>query len=318
MTPQQRAVIAAAQKDGLEPMEIAAELLCHDLMACMLDQLRKRQVAFAKLSEQEQDAAIADIQVEVKKAATTAARVITAQGKEIVGAKLKSLKIDGKLTATMIIEGDEPNRHILTDKAHDKSDILIVLYPNSYAEGLSAHRGEKDQKEIELDDSAPASTKKAEKKEPRPTSAAAIAAKPVVIPPKLLADAIEFIAKQQVCGASSLQNHLKIGHPKAVAIQAELAEKGILSVDEKGEYQIVRTGSGAAPEAGIDVPAISDEMFEKIKAKVIADGRATVSGTAVFFDIEEVQAYDAIEELIIDGLLSTENAGVYEVLAQPA
>lgn len=241
MNSAQRAVVAAAKKDGLSPMEVAAELMNHDITEVVLGLMRKREVAFNKLGEKEQDAVIAEIGFELKKITATAARVINSQGVECVQAKMKSLKIDGKLTATMVIEGDEPNRHVLTDKTHDKSDILIVLYSNNYNEGMSAHQGEKDQKPLALDDDEPSPSRgKSASKPESPTSAKAIAAKPIEIPPKLLADAIEFVQKNQVCATSSFQNQFKINIKKAEALQLALAERGVIELDDKGEYQIVR------------------------------------------------------------------------------
>lgn len=296
MNAQQRAVISAAIKDGLSPMEVSAELLCHDLMACLLDQLRKRQVAFPKLSEQEQDAAISEMQAEVKKAASTAARVITGQGKETVGAKLKSLKIDGKLTATMIIEGDEPNRHILTDKAHDKSDILIVLYPNGYSEGLSAHQAEKDQKSLSLDDEVVPEGKKAapKVKDPKPKADK----KAVEIPPKLLTDARDFVTIQQNASIAGLQNHLKIGFEKADAILKVLAGEGLViwvGTDESGQYELVR----AKPQ----YDAATLEVFYATACKAVI--KAASADDSVLIPI-----YGEDDNLLEQALLRMEDDGI--------
>src|SRR6185503_4619977 len=177
MNSAQKAVVSAAKKDGLSPMEIASELMNHDITEVVLGFMRKREVAFNKLSEAEQDSVIAELGSELKKITATACRVINANGVETVGATLKSLKIDGKLTATMVIEGDEPNRHVLTDKAHDKSSILIVLYPNSYSEGMSAHQGERDQKPLDLGEPEKPAKGAKSPRVSSPTSAAALAKK---------------------------------------------------------------------------------------------------------------------------------------------
>lgn len=322
MNAQQRAVIAAATKDGLAPMEIAAELLCHDLMACLLDQLRKRQVAFAKLSEQEQDSAIADIQAEVKKAASTAARVITAQGKETVGAKLKSLKIDGKLTATMIIEGDEPNRHILTDKAHDKSDILIVLYPNGYSEGLSAHQAEKDQKDLPLDDEP---EKKG--KTPRassPTSAGAIAKKAIELTPKQIEDGREFIIKQQNCSPDALQNLLKINRQRAEALLKHFEGEGIIQfvgTEASGQYELVRSGDAPATSYA-DTPKYDEATLEVFYATavkaVLKAGSADDSVLAPIYGTDDNAIELALMRMESDGIVSEPSPeGLRAVLTLP-
>lgn len=301
MNSAQRAVVAAAKKDGLSPMEVAAELMNHDITEVVLGLMRKREVAFNKLGEKEQDAVIAELGSELKKITSTAARVINSQGVECVQAKMKSLKIDGKLTATMVIEGDEPNRHVLTDKTHDRSDILIVLYSNNYNEGMSAHVGEKDQKPLDLGGDEKPSKAKAERKGSA-TSAASLAKKAIEIPPKLLADAKDFVTIQQNCKPSALQNHLKIGLDKAMAVLAKLEEDGVVTFvgDEKtGEYQLVR-----APKA--DAAELTPELYEKIKAKVIADQRFSIGALAVAFDVETGLIESAIEELVADGTISEE------------
>jgi hypothetical protein len=333
MNSSQRAVVAAARKDGLEPMEVAAELMNHDITEVVLGFMRKREVAFNKLGEKEQDSVIAELGAELKKITATACRVINANGVETVAATLKSLKIDGKLTATMVIDGDEPNRHVLTDKAHDKSSILIVLYPNSYSEGMSAHQGEKDQKPLPLDDApsgAKAKDKSAQKAE-SPTSAKSVAAKPIEIPPKLLADAIEFIQKNQVCATSGLQNHLKIATKKAEAVQLKLAELGHIALDEQGVYQIVRdkaatggsdSGAGLSFDgeddsgAGDEPKTLTDDLYGQIKTKVIKDGRVSVGALAVAFDLDADLVDEAVKRLQDDAVISEEDeeTGGREVL----
>lgn len=340
MNSAQRAVIAAARKEGLEPMEVAAELMNHDITEVVLGFMRKREVAFNKLSEKEQDAVIAELGSELKKITATACRVINSNGVETVAATLKSLKIDGKLTATMVIDGEEPNRHVLTDKAHDKSSILIVLYPNNYSDGMSAHQGEKDQKPLPLDGEQPDESKSkgnAPAKTESPSSAKAIAAKPVEVPPKLLADAIEFIGRHQVCATASLQNHLKIATKKAEAVQAKLAELGHIELDDSGVYQIVRrrpeqvdlaeeggsskdvlTFDGDDEKSEETPRAMTEDLYADIKAKVILDGRVSVGALAITFDIETDLVDSAIQQLVADGVIGEEDeeTGVREVLVK--
>lgn len=247
MTSAQRAVVAQAKKDDMNPMEIAAELMNHDITEVVLGLMRKREVAFNKLSEKDQDAVIAEIGFELKKITATAARVINAQGVESVKATMKSLKIDGKLTATLVIDGDEPNRHVLTDKTHDKSDILIVLYPNNYSEGMSAHQGEKDQKPLDLDAEEP---QKPEKKPRAASGAKSDKAKAVDLPPKLIEDARKFLTEQQNCKASALQNFLKCNFGKAEALQKLFESEGLIKfvgTDASGDYELVRKLADAAP-----------------------------------------------------------------------
>lgn len=321
MNAQQRSVVAAAKKDGLSPMEIAAELMNHDITEVVLGLMRKREVAFNKLSEKDQDSVIAEIGFELKKITATAARVINGQGVECVQAKMKSLKIDGKLTATLVIEGDEPNRHVLTDKTHDKSDILIVLYPNNYSEGMSAHQGEKDQKPLDLDSEEPS---KPEKK-PRASSGAKSAgamAKAIELPAKLVEDARKFIVDQQNCKASALQNFLKCNFGKAEALQKLFETEGLIEfvgTDASGDYELVRNkeekSTDEAQEA-IDlqqdekgpepVTELTDDLYASIVAKTTEKGQATSGALAVTFDISFEIAEQAFDRMELEGVIDAE------------
>lgn len=325
MTSAQRAVVAQAKKDGLSPMEIGAELMNHDITEVVLNLMRKREVAFNKLSEKDQDAVIAEIGFELKKITATAARVINGQGVECVKAKMKSLKIDGKLTATLVIEGDEPNRHVLTDKTHDKSDILIVLYPNNYSEGMSAHQGEKDQKPLDLDSE---DQSKPEKK-PRAagsTKSAGALAKSVELPPKLIEDARAFIIKNQVAKASSLQNFLKINTGKAEALQKLFESEGLIEfvgTDASGEYEIVRAKTEVVSNLGLSpeeegalvggsaedespITELTDELYDKIAAKTREKGSASAGALSVTFDIPFEIAEQAFDRMELEGVIDAE------------
>lgn len=321
MNAQQRAVVAAAKKDGLSPMEIAAELMNHDITEVVLGLMRKREVAFNKLSEKDQDAVIAEIGFELKKITATAARVINGQGVECVQAKMKSLKIDGKLTATLVIDGDEPNRHVLTDKTHDKSDILIVLYPNNYSEGMSAHQGDKDQKPLDLDSGAP---EKPEKK-PRAASGAKSAggiAKAIELPQKLIDDVRAFILDQQNCKTSAIQNFAKCNVGKAEALRKHFEAEGLIEfvgTDASGDYELARKAPEQAADpvsaeqvdldqANADEPIteLTDDLYDRIVAKTTEKGQATAGALAVTFDISFEIAEQAFDRMELEGVIDAE------------
>lgn len=321
MSTAQRAVVATAKKDGLSPMEIAAELMNHDITEVVLNLMRKREVAFNKLSEKDQDAVIAEIGFELKKITATAARVINGQGVECVQAKMKSLKIDGKLTATLTIDGDEPNRHVLTDKTHDKSDILIVLYPNNYSEGMSAHQGEKDQKPLDLDSDAPSKPEKKARAASGTKSAGAMA-KAVELPPKLVEDARAFIIDQQNCKASALQNFLKCNFGKAEALQKLFEAEGLIEfvcTDASGNYELVRNkeekSTDEAQEA-IDllqddkspepITELTDDLYASIVAKTTEKGTASAGALSVTFDISFEIAEQAFDRMELEGVIDVE------------
>lgn len=298
MNSAQRAVVAAAKKDGLSPMEVAAELMNHDITEVVLGLMRKREVAFNKLGEKEQDAVIAEIGTELKKITATAARVINSQGVECVQAKMKSLKIDGKLTATMVIEGDEPNRHVLTDKTHDKSDILIVLYSNNYNEGMSAHVGEKDQKPLDLEGSEKPAGKKTAPK------AKASSEKKIELTPKLIADGRDFVTIQQNSSIAGLQNHLKIGYDKADALLKLYEGEGLVKfvgTDQSGQYEIVR----GKPDAKADDPDLYGALtYSEVQQTVVLHAtNFELAWLVSRFKIDEERASHLCLQLLDDGVI---------------
>lgn len=308
MNAQQRAVVAAAKKDGLSPMEIAAELMNHDITEVVLGLMRKREVAFNKLSEKDQDAVIAEIGSELKKITATAARVINGQGVECVQAKLKKLSIDGKLTATMVIDGDEPNRHVLTDKAHDKSDILIVLYPNNYSEGMSAHQGDKDQKELSLDEDKPA-------KKPRGKAKPADAPKAIEIPKGFLDGARDFVTINQNAYISALQNAMICGYEKAVATLDLLAAEGIVKRTAEAPndaFELVRNKPAAepAPKDADGLPeTYGDLTYSEVQQTVVLHAKSFyLPWLSDRFKIEGEQAEHLALRLLDDGVIEAEQS----------
>lgn len=298
MNSSQRAVVAQAKKDGLTPMEVAAELMNHDITEVILGLMRKREVAFNKLGEKEQDSVIQEIGAELKKITATAARVINSQGVECVQAKMKSLKIDGKLTATMVIEGDEPNRHVLTDKTHDKSDILIVLYSNNYNEGMGAHVGEKDQKALELDDRDTAPPGKEGKKS---RAAKATTEKKIELTPKMITDARDFVTIQQNASIAGLQNFLHVGFDKAEALLKLFEGEGLVKfvgTDKSGQYEIVR----AAKDVASTNPDLYGELtYSEVQQTVVLHATAfELPWLSTRFGIERDRASHLVLRLLDD------------------
>lgn len=278
MTPAQRAILSNAKKNGLKPSEVAAEFGVHDLVEAQLSILRGISVAYKDLGEKGQDAAIHQLTEATRTAVIDMLRLFMANGTTAIPFKLKSLTIDGKLKVVGTVEGDCPERHALTDKAHDKSEILLILSPRDYFEGLDTIQGERDQKSLTLDDdgsgAAPAGAGNPEPKEKaptkgkaaartgsdKPTSAASIAKKAIELTPKSVIQAKEFILGQQNTSLAGLQNHLKIGIDKAQAHLDRQVEDGVIVLDAKSEtgYSIVREPAGVLVDETVEKGASVD------------------------------------------------------------
>lgn len=302
MKYEHKAIIDRAAKENLTPAELASELLVHDLLNSALGQMRGHAVAFKNMSEQQQDAAIAAMQDEFKKAVGTAVRIIAGAGTATVRMKLKKVAIGTNYQIQGVADRDEEHLHALCDKAQDQSDVLIVLYESDYEQGLDAIKGEKDQKDLPLEGAAPKVKKPA---------AAKPAEKKIELTPGLIEHAKEFVIKFQNATVAGLQNQLKIDIDKAKALHVELENLGILTAaDEKGERKLVRAEETPAPvkaEQADPLATIDDETYIKVKAKVIADKRISMSFLASEFALGEEQAKATLARLEADGVISEEN-----------
>lgn len=346
ISSEKRSIIAKAEKDGCSAMEVNAALVAYDIAQFVIEQLRKRETPFSRLNEREQDAVIRDVDFESKKIADLAAYTIASRGTESVLATMKSLKIDSKLTATLTIEGDAPNRHILTDKAHDKSGVLIVLYPGDYGDGQGMIEPDRDQKPLPLEEKAaakPTGKGKSAGKETAATKPAAGKTEPkkIELTEAVINAALEFMHKFQNATTAGLQNQLKIGLDKAEALLAVAEERGVVTAKAgDGTRQYIQPGSATADpktaeQAAVDAGApespadetqedagesstVGDDVYDKIKDGVISNQRISLGYLQKEFGLTAAQAKNAMGMLEADEIISEENEmGGRAVLVQP-
>jgi len=298
MSPEHRAIIALAEKEGLSPCEKDARLVVHDMVIATRKAMQKYEVGYNKMTEKQQDAVLGDLETAYKDLALTVARTIASGGTPAISMTLKDMKISNG-TVTGIVDGSDANFNNLIAKVQDKSEVMVVLYERQYADAMDTIQSDKDQRALPLDGEEKPNAPKA-KRDGKATSAAQLAKTAIEIPPKLLADAKDFVVIQQNCKLSAVQNHLKIGIDKAKAVLAKLEEQGVVKFvgDEKnGEYELVRAPKSEPVE-------LTPELYAKIKTKVIADQRVSIGGLAVAFDVETDLIELAIEELDSDGVVS--------------
>lgn len=317
MNTEQRAIIALAEKEGVSPIEKDARLIVHGMVNATRDQMRKHQVGYDKMGQAQQDCVLAELTEAYEDLAVTIARALASASTPFVMATCKKLEVsNGNFTAT--IKSDQPHYNDLISKVQDKGEVVIALYERQFRDGMDDIQSDKDQKSLPLDDAGAtgaAQGKEKTKSAGSPTSAKALAAKPIELPEKLVADAIEFLERNQVCTTAGLQNGLKIATKKAEAVQAKLAELGLIERDADGVYQIVREKSAAAAggSAGDNLSfegsdaVLTDALYAAIRTKVIADGRVSVGALSVAFDAETDLIDEAIKRLQDDGVISEEN-----------
>lgn len=307
MKYEHKAIIDKAKQDGLAPSELASELLVHDLLNSALGQMRGHAVAFKNMSEQQQDAAIATMQEEFKKAVGTAVRIIAGAGTATVRMKLKKVAIGTNYQIQGVADRDEEHLHALCDKAQGQSDVLIVLYEHDYDQGLDAIKGDKDQKDLPLDEEPGKTKKAAAGKEPS-------APKAIELTEGQINAAREFVEQQQNTTVAGLQNQLKIGTDRAEALHEKLEELGVLTAkDEHGQRRLVKfagqqQATAEQPLVNTDpLNNIDVETYVAVKTKVIAEQRISIGFLQAEFALSEEQAQCAIEWLETDGIVSEEN-----------
>ena len=306
MRKEHKAIIQAAKRDGLLPSEVASNLLGHDLLESMIAQLSKLE-AYRRMSEKDQDGIIAAMTNDIQPAIKNAMRILNAAGVESVPFTLKGMKIDSKLTVTGTVDGDDPSRHILTDKCHDKSEILLVLYPRDYFDAMDQIEGEKDQKALPLDGDDKPTKKPRAKKSDEP--------KAIEIPPKMLSDARDFVTVNCNAHISGMQNFLKIGYEKAVAILDKLAAEGIVdrtSQAPNDAFEMVRakTVPEPAPKDADGLPeTYGDLTYSEVQQTVVLHAKSFyLPWLSDRFKIEGEQAEHLALRLLDDGVIKAEQS----------
>jgi ribosomal protein S25 len=318
MKAEHKAIISRARKDGMQPCEIASELVLHDMVQACIDQMSKHEAGLRKMSEKQQDSVIAELQSDLKKSALLVARIIAGANTATVEMTLKDLKVsNGQVVG--IVKSTEEHYNDLISKVQDKSDVLIVLYERDYFDALDGIESDKDQKSLPLDEEQTLATTK----KPRGgTKKAGDVAKAIEIPPKLLADAIEFVTGQQNTTYAGLQNKLGIGLQKAERIFELMAEEGVVKFvgDAKdGQYELVRqtapeqeSTSEPTEEIDLDKPAagevteLTDDLYDRMAAKVREKGSTSAGALSVAFDVPFEIAEQAFDRMELEGVIDAE------------
>lgn len=315
MKSEHKAILAAAEKDGMLPMEKDAALIVHDMVQATRKQMARYEVGYNKMTEKQQDTVLAELADAFKETALIVARMIASAGTPSISMTCKDMKISNG-TLTGIVSSAEQHFNDLISKVQDKSEVLIVLYEREYSDALDNIQSDKDQRTLPLGDDA------TKTKAPRNSKAKAKEEeKPIEIPEGMLNQAREFVVGQQNATFGGLQNFLMIDIRKADAIFKLLEGEGVVRYegDEKtGNYVLVRASDTRAEEAVEQAPERNfNELCALVKAKVIESGQVSVGALTVAFDASVEDIEQAIDALEMDGVVSEEDdLGGRTVLAQ--
>jgi len=298
MSPEHRAIIAAAEKEGLSPCEKDARLVVHDMVNATRKAMQKFEVGYNKMTEKQQDAVLGDLEAAYKDLALTIARTIASGGTPAISMTLKDMKISNG-TVTGIVDGSDANFNNLIAKVQDKSEVMVVLYERQYADAMDAIQADKDQKSLPLEGEKPAK---------KPAAKKAPAEKKIELTPKLISDARDFVTIQQNATFAGLQNQMKIGFDKAEALLKLFEGEGLVKfvgTDQSGQYEIVRAvKTGAENPASTDPELYGALTYSEVQQTVVLHGtNFELAWLSTRFKIDEDRASHLCLRLLDDGVI---------------
>lgn len=149
MKTEHKNIIERAKRHNRLPMDIAHELMVHDLVEAALFEVRNVRAAYHSLNEGQQQEVIDRMTEAAAKAVYTAISIISSRNVDTIPVTVVDAKFKAKaITVTAAIDAQDPNRHGLIDVAGKL--CLLVLAPNDYAEGLDGISLDRDQKDLPL------------------------------------------------------------------------------------------------------------------------------------------------------------------------
>lgn len=149
MKTEHRDIIERAKRHNMLPMDLAHELMVHDLVEAALFEVRNVRASYHSLNEGQQQEVIDRMTEAATKAVYTAISIISSRNVDTIPVTVVDAKFKAKaITVTAAIDAQDPNRHGLIDVAGKL--CLLVLAPNDYAEGLDDIRADRNQKDLPL------------------------------------------------------------------------------------------------------------------------------------------------------------------------
>ena len=291
MSPEHRAIIALAEKEGLSPCEKDARLVVHDMVNATRKAMQKYEVGYNKMTEKQQDAVLGDLESAFKDLALTVARTIASGGTPAISMTLKDMKISNG-TVTGIVDGSDKHFNDLISKVQDKSEVMVVLYERQYADAMDAIQSDKDQRSLPLagDDKEGKPAKPKKTTEP----------KAITLTEKQIHDGRQFLVEFRKPSISGMQAQLKVGFDKAVVALELFADEGL----------IVRLGEDRYEMAGItgtvtSNPDLYGELtYSEVQQTVVLHAtNFELAWLVSRFKIDEERARHLCLALMADGVI---------------
>ena len=289
MSPEQRAIIAAAAKDGVSPIERDARLVVHGMVNATRDQMRKYQVGYDKMGEQQQDAVLADLTAAYNDLAMTIARALASAGTPFVIATCKKLEVsNGNFTA--IIKSDQDHYNDLISKVQDKGEVVIALYERQFRDGMDDIQSDKDQRSLPLaGDDKPTKPKKA------------IEPKAIALTEKQIHDGRQFLVDFRKPSISGMQAQLKVGFDKALVALELFADEGLIIRLGDDKYEMADATYGKPPS---DPDLYGELTYSEVQQTVVLHAtNFELAWLVSRFKIEEERASHLCLQLLDDQVI---------------
>lgn len=291
MSPEQRAVIAAAEKDGVSPIERDARLIVHGMVNATRDQMRKHQQGWDKLGEQQQDVILANLTEDYNELALTIARALASARTPFVIATCKKLEVsNGNFTA--IIKSDQANYNDLISRVQDKGEVVIALYERQFRDGMDDIQSDKDQRSLPLtgDDKEAKPTKPKKATEP----------KEITLTEKQIHDGRQFLVEFRKPSISGMQAQLKVGFDKALVALELFADEGLIVRLGDDKYEM----AGTAPSPQTDPDLYGELTYSEVQQTVVLHSTMFELPWLVSrFKIDEERASHLCLALLDDGVI---------------
>lgn len=153
-------VVDIQPDDGIDlakPAALAADTMRGDLVSLIIDELKSAPDVWQKLSYDRQQTVIARVDSRVTSAIRRAVHMVASESRVCIKAEVESAATKDDIKAVVRVSRSDPQRHDLND-AVGKTVLIIVACEQGYLGG-ELPKGEKQQKELPLDDAEPVTEK---------------------------------------------------------------------------------------------------------------------------------------------------------------
>ncbi|MBT9234260.1 DNA translocase FtsK [Pseudomonas sp. MG-2] len=231
MKAEHKDYIDRALLHGLEPMELAHELMVHDIVDAQLFELRNIKTPFPRLREEDQQEVIDRLTKRASEVVRSAVGIIGSRGATTIEVTMKEVKFDSKkLTLTGIVDAKDPNRHELIDSAGHL--CLLVMAPDDYYEGTDFVKPERDQHELPLSASEIVAGMGLERQQEEDELQDG--------PDPLYQEALVFVRETRRASTAAIQRHLKIGYNRATRMIEQMETDGVVTaVNSTGAREVI-------------------------------------------------------------------------------